>query len=140
MSRPLVKRKSTMKLVSLKSLPDLKIPLKDSVYEEFISILSVQKVKTFSEKCKEKEMEIKSDSKKDLHLKRGQIIPILKQTFPSQTESFTILYEQIFNRFKALKCEIRCQSHKMDNYYIDRIIPEEEVDIYEISCALACFI
>ena len=85
MSRPLVKRKSTMKLVSLKSLPDLKIPLKDSVYEEFISILSVQKVKTFSEKCKEKEMEIKSDSKKDLHLKRGQIIPILKQTFPSQT-------------------------------------------------------
>lgn len=140
MSRPLVKRKSTMKLASLKSLPDLKIPLKDSVYEEFISILSVQKVKTFSEKCKEKEMEIKSDSKKDLHLKRGQIIPILKQTFPSQTESFTILYEQIFNRFKALKCEIRCQSHKMDNYYIDRIIPEEEVDIYEISCALACFI
>ena len=136
----LAKRKSTIKLGSQRLLSDVIVPLKNEVYEDFINILSVQKILELSEKCKEKELEIKCDSRKSLRLKRSQFITILKQIFPPQNDNFPMLFEQIFIRFKSYKCEVRCQSHKMDNYFITKILPEEEIDVYEIACALACFI
>ena len=74
----LAKRKSTIKLGSQRLLSDVIVPLKNEVYEDFINILSVQKILKLSEKCKEKELEIKCDSRKSLRLKRSQFISILK--------------------------------------------------------------
>lgn len=136
----LAKRKSTLRLGSQKILSNVIVPLKNEVYEEFINLLSVQKIHELSKKCKEKELEFKCGPRKSLRLKRSQFIPILRQIFPSQNDSFPILFDQIFIRFKSYKCEVRCQSHKMENYFINKIVPEEEIDVYEIACALACFI
>ena len=79
------------------------------------------------------------NTKHDMHLKKNQFIQIMKISFLPD-DKFTKLYEKIFNRFKILKAEVN-RDHKIDNsYFISRIFSEEEIDIYEISCALACFV
>ena len=113
-----------------------KIELDDSVYDEFIQLLTISKFKEFAENCKLKEIE---NSKHDMHLKKKDFIQVMKNSFPNN-EKFIKLYEKIFNRFKILKAEIN-HNHKIENnYFINRIFSEEEIDIYEICCALACFI
>ena len=106
------------------------------IYDEFIQCLTISKFKEFAEKCKIKEME---NIKHDMHLKKTQFIQIIKSSFFS-SDKFTKLYEKIFNRFKILKAEVN-KDHKIENsYFISRIFSEEEIDIYEICCALACFV
>ena len=113
-----------------------KIELDDSVYDEFIQLLTISKFKEFAENCKLREIE---NSKHDMHLKKKDFIQVMKNSFPNN-EKFIKLYEKIFNRFKLLKAEIN-HNHKIENnYFINRIFSEEEIDIYEICCALACFI
>ena len=113
-----------------------KIELDDSVYDEFIQLLTISKFKEFAENCKLREIE---NSKHDMHLKKKDFIQVMKNSFPNN-EKFIKLYEKIFNRFKLLKAEIN-HNHKIENnYFINRIFSEEEIDIYEICCALACFV
>ena len=113
-----------------------KIELDDSVCDEFIQLLTISKFKEVAENCKLREIE---NVKHDMHLKKNQFIQVMKNSFPSD-EKFIKLYEKIFNRFKLLKAEINHNNKIDNNYFINRIFSEEEIDIYEICCALACFV
>ena len=107
-----------------------------NIYDEFIQYLTISKFKEFAENCKQREIE---NTKHDMRLKKSQFIQVMKSSFLS-SDKFTKLYEKIFNRFKLLKAEVN-RDHKIENsYFISRIFSEEEIDIYEISCALACFV
>ena len=128
------KKKQEIKIES-NAISD-KIELDDSVYDEFIQLLTISKFKEFAENCKLREIE---NSKHDMHLKKNHFIQVMKCSFPN-SEKFIKLYEKIFNRFKLLKAEIN-HNHKIENnYFINSIFSEEEIDIYEICCALACFV
>ena len=112
------------------------IEIEDSIYDEFIQLLTISKFKEFAENCKLREIE---NSKHDMHLKKSHFIQVMKNSFPNN-EKFIKLFEKLFNRFKLLKVEIN-HNHKIENnYFINRIFSEEEIDIYEICCALACFV
>ena len=112
-----------------------KIELDDSIYEHFIEELTINKFNLFSNLCKEKEIE---NLKHDMKLRKIQFFQIMRKVFPEIPE-FYPLYEKIFNRFKLLKCKI-IYNPLYDNYFINGIYSNEEIDIYEINCALACFI
>ena len=112
-----------------------KIEIDDSIYEHFIQSLTISKFEQFSYYCKEKEIE---NLKHDMKLRKFQFFQIMKNVFPGVAE-FYPLYEKIFNRFRLLKCKLIYNSI-YDNYFINSIYSNEEIDIYEISCALACFI
>ena len=112
-----------------------KLDLDDSIYEHFIEELTITKFKQFSYYCKEKEIE---NLKHDMKLKKIHFFQIMKNVFPGIPE-FYPLYEKIFNRFKLLKCKV-IYNPLYDNYFLNGIYSNEEIDIYEISCALACFI
>ena len=73
-----------------------------------------------------------------MKLRKIQFFQIMRNVFPGITE-FYPLYEKIFNRFKLLKCRI-VYNPIYENYFITSIFSNEEIDIYEINCALACFI
>ena len=123
---------------TMETLPEnvyLKCEIDDSIYEQFIEQLTISKFKEFSSQCKEKEID---NNKHDMKLKKYQFIQIMKNVFPGRTE-FYPLYEQIFNRFKLLKCKI-IYNNNNDNYFINNIFSNDEIDIFEINCALACFI
>ena len=112
-----------------------KFDIEDSIYDEFIEKLTISKFKEFSSYCKEKEIE---NVKHDMKLKKSQFIQIMRNVFPGRPEFFP-LFEKIFNRFKLLKCNI-IYNQKNDNYFINNIYSNEEIDIFEINAALACFI
>jgi len=112
-----------------------KFDIEDSIYDEFIEKLTISKFKEFSSYCKEKEIE---NLKHDMKLKKSQFIQIMRNVFPGRPEFFP-LFEKIFNRFKLLKCNI-IYNQKNDNYFINNIYSNEEIDIFEINAALACFI
>ena len=129
---------STMSKVNDSSTVDTfskKIELDDSLYEHFLEKLTISKFSQFSRYCKEKEIE---NLKHDMKLRKSQFIQIMKNVFPGIPE-FYPLYEKIFNRFRLLKCKI-VYNPLYDNYFINSIYSNEEIDIYEISCALACFL
>ena len=110
--------------------------IEQNIYDDFIQYLTITKFKEFAENCKQREIE---NTKHDMRLKKSQFIQIMKSSFFS-SDKFIKLYEKIFNRFKLLKAEVN-RDHKIENsYFISRIFSEEEIDIYEISCALACFV
>ncbi len=111
-------------------------PLEEFYYSNFQKMLTVSKIKEFTDHCKQKEID---SIKRNMRLKKPIFLQIMKTTFPSD-EDFSPLFEQIFNRFKVFKAEIRCQNHRNDNYFLGKIIPEEEIEIYDICCALACFV
>ena len=73
-----------------------------------------------------------------MKIKKSVFIQIMKNVFPGKTE-FLPLFEQIFNRFKLLKCKI-IYNQKNDNYFINNIYSNDEIDLFEINCAFACFI
>ena len=131
-----IKHKQELKIdINTNKLND-KIDVDEATYDEFIQLLTISKFKEFAENCKLKEIE---NSKHDMHLKKSQFIQLMKNSF-SSGENFVKLYEKIFNRYKLLKVEIN-HNHKIENnYFINRIFTEEEIDIYEICCALACFV
>ena len=112
-----------------------KYDIEDSIYDQFIEQLTISKFKEFSAYCKEKEIE---NLRHDMKLKKYQFIQIMKNVFPGRTY-FYPLFEQIFNRFKLLKCKI-IYNPKNENYFINNIYSNDEIDIFEIGCALACFI
>ena len=126
--------KNNNESTSLETLQE-KIELSDSIYEHFIDELTLVKFNLFSTYCKEKEI---NNIKHDMKLRKYQFFQIMKNVFPGIPE-FYPLYEKIFNRFKLLKCKI-IYNPLYDNYFINSIYSNEEIDIYEISCALACFI
>ena len=126
--------KNNNESTSLETLQE-KIELSDSIYEHFIDELTLIKFNLFSTYCKEKEI---NNIKHDMKLRKYQFFQIMKNVFPGIPE-FYPLYEKIFNRFKLLKCKI-IYNPLYDNYFINSIYSNEEIDIYEISCALACFI
>ena len=112
-----------------------KIDLDDSIYEHFIEELTISKFNLFSNYCKEKEIE---NLKHDMKLKKYNFFQIMKNVFPGKFE-FYPLYDKIFNRFKLLKCKI-IYNPIYESHFLSAIFSNEEIDIYEISCALACFI
>ena len=129
--------------LSIKEVPNTEttntIPsneIDESVCDEFIQHLTISKFKEFADICKQKEIE---NIKHDMLLKKSQFMQIMKMTFPNNNESLIKLYEQIFNRFKIIKAEIT-PNHKSENYFISKIYSEDEIDIFEICCALICFI
>jgi hypothetical protein len=62
----------------------------------------------------------------------------MRVCFPEE-DYFDPLFEQIFNRFKIVKAELHCPNKK-DNYFLSGFFSEDEIDMYEICCALACFV
>ena len=112
-----------------------KIEIEDSIYDQFIEQLTIAKFKEFSFYCKEKEIE---NLRHDMKIKKSVFIQIMKNVFPGKNE-FLPLFEQIFNRFKLLKCKI-IYNQKNDNYFINNIYSNDEIDLFEINCAFACFI
>ena len=115
--------------------PNLKSEISDKIYDNFIQMLTINKFKEFSFHCKEKEID---NIKHDMKLKKSQFLQIMKTTFPGYSE-FQPLYELLFNRFKVLKAKM-IHNQRQDSYFIYNISSEDEIDIYEISCALACFV
>ena len=112
--------------------------LPDEIYEEFIEILTIEKLHEFFECTKQKEME---NLKHTMKLKKNQFIQIMKFVFIANNENFNLLYEFIFNRFKIFKAELKSTSHKnSDQFYISRIYSDDEIDIFEINLALTMFI
>ena len=105
-----------------------KIELDDSIYEHFIDELTLFKFNLFSNYCKEKEEKEIENLKHDMKLRKFQFIQIMKNVFPGVNE-FYPLYEKIFNRFKLLKCKI-IYNPLYDNYFINSIYSNEEIDIY----------
>ena len=114
---------------------NISVPLKDSLYKEFLRQLTVSKVIEFTELCKQKELE---SLKRNMKLKKNAFLNIMRTCFPEE-DYFDPLFEQIFNRFKIIKAEIR-SPNKKDNYFLSRFFSEDEIDMYEICCALACFV
>ena len=145
-----------MKINAYKNLPLIKIPDKTELYPknkneelkgefrqikeiyiiEFIRNLTVSKVYEFMENCKIKQLE---SLKRNMKLKKTSFINLMIKTFLLKGEIFEQLYEQIFNRFKIYKAELTC-INKKDNYFLNKITPNDEIDIYEICCALACLV
>ena len=112
--------------------------LPDEIYEEFIEILTIDKLHEFFECTKQKEME---NLKHTMKLKKNQFIQIMKIVFIANNENFNLLYEFIFNRFKIFKAELKSTSHKnSDQFYISKIYSDDEIDIFEINLALTMFI
>lgn len=112
--------------------------LPDEIYEEFIEILTIDKLHEFFECTKQKEME---NLKHTMKLKKNQFIQIMKIVFIANNENFNLLYEFIFNRFKILKAELKSTNHKnSDQFYISKIYSDDEIDIFEINLALTMFI
>ena len=114
---------------------NISVPLKDSLYTEFLRQLTVSKVLEFTELCKQREIE---SLKRNMKLKKNAFLNIIRTCFPEE-DYFDPLFEQIFNRFKIIKAEIRSPNRK-DNYFLSRFFSEDEIDMYEICCALACFV
>ena len=114
---------------------NISVPLKDSLYTEFLRQLTVSKVLEFTELCKQREIE---SLKRNMKLKKNAFLNIMRTCFPEE-DYFDPLFEQIFNRFKIIKAEIRSPNRK-DNYFLSRFFSEDEIDMYEICCALACFV
>lgn len=131
-SQGLINESSTME--TLQEM-NPKFDIEDSIYDQFIEQLTISKFKEFSSYCKEKEIE---NIKHDMKLKKSQFIQIMKNVFPGRSDFFN-LFELIFNRFKLLMCKI-IYNPKNDNYFINNIYSNDEIDIFEINCALACFI
>ena len=119
---------------TIETLPK-KAELDDSLYEHFLEKLTISKFNQFSRYCKEKEIE---NLKHDMKLRKSQFMQIMKNVFPGLPE-FYPLYEKIFHRFRLLKCKV-IYNPLYDNYFINSIYSNEEIDIYEISCAFACFL
>ena len=114
---------------------NISVPLKDSLYTEFLRQLTVSKVLEFTELCKQREIE---SLKRNMKMKKNAFLNIMRVCFPEE-DYFDPLFEQIFNRFKIIKAEIRSPNRK-DNYFLSRFFSEDEIDMYEICCALACFV
>ena len=71
-------------------------------------------------------------------MKKNAFLNIMRVCFPEE-DYFDPLFEQIFNRFKIVKAELHCPNKK-DNYFLSGFFSEDEIDMYEICCALACFV
>ena len=114
------------------------IELPKEIYDSFLNLLTINSIKAFSSKCKEYHLKQNPLTRKDHCLRKAICISILKSSF-SNDDKFFLLYEQLFRRFNTLKCEIKCQNRKSDNYFISNISNEDEVNTYEFTCALICF-
>jgi hypothetical protein len=119
-----------------KNTIDITKPLRPFIYEEFLKMLTVEKINYFVELTKQKEIE---STKRNMKLKKSQFISIMKNVFPTRGDYLQNLFEQFFQRFKTLKAEIKLNPNK-DSYFVSKIYNEEEIDIYEICLALAIFI
>ena len=118
-----------------KTTINISVPLKESLYSEFLRQLTVSKVLQFTELCKQKEIE---SLKRNMKMKKNAFLNIMRVCFPEE-DYFDPLFEQIFNRFKIVKAELHCPNKK-DNYFLSGFFSEDEIDMYEICCALACFV
>ena len=134
---PIVRKETISENEKIENKKNLKseITIKDSLYTEFLRQLTVSKILQFTELCKQKELE---SLKRNMRLKKNVFLNILRTCFPDE-DYFDPLFEQIFNRFKIYKAEIR-NPNKKDNYFLNRYYPEDEIDMYEICCALSCFV
>ena len=143
MSKTTTHRKSLLKLKNSALIPLLNLPKQpdpsNEIYASFLNILTISTIKAFSLKCKEYFFKQTSSIRKDLSLKRNIFISFLKSTFSSD-EKYTLLYEQMQRRFSTLKCELKCQNKKLSNYFITNITSEDEINIYEFTCALICYV
>lgn len=143
MSKTTTHRKSLLKLKNSTLIPSLTIPKQpdssNEIYSSFLNILTISTIKQFSQKCKEYFFKQPSSIRKDLSLKRSMFMSFLKSTFSSD-DKYTLLYEQMQRRFSTLKCELKCQNKKLSNYFITNITSEDDINIYEFTCALVCYV
>ena len=128
--------KDSEQIIKDKNTIDISKPLRPFIYEEFLKMLTIDKINYFVELTKQKEIE---STKRNMRLKKSQFISIMKNVFPTRGDFLQNLFEQFFQRFKILKAEIKMNPNK-DAYFISKIYNEEEIDIYEICLALAIFI
>jgi hypothetical protein len=136
---PIIKKnsiKDSEQIIKDKNTIDISKPLRPFIYEEFLKMLTIDKINYFVELTKQKEIE---STKRNMRLKKSQFISIMKNVFPTRGDFLQNLFEQFFQRFKILKAEIKMNPNK-DAYFISKIYNEEEIDIYEICLALAIFI
>ena len=136
---PIIKKnsiKDSEQIIKDKNSIDISKPLRPFIYEEFLKMLTIDKINYFVELTKQKEIE---STKRNMRLKKSQFISIMKNVFPTRGDFLQNLFEQFFQRFKILKAEIKMNPNK-DAYFISKIYNEEEIDIYEICLALAIFI
>lgn len=107
-------------------------------YEEFRSLLSIETIKQLSEECQQKHINTKG-IKKDIKLPKKTFIPIMQSIFSNAKHIYPI-YELLFNRFKTIKCQLKNLNKNYNSFFIHNIYEEDEIPIYEVSCALCCFI
>ena len=86
--------------------------LKDAVFDDFIRMLSIEKIIALSNKLKDADINGCVSHKKFL---------ISMQEIFDNSHIFTLLYELIFHRFKVIKCGLINQK---ENYFVSNIIPE----------------
>lgn len=111
--------------------------IKDYQYEEFLSLLSRKTIQHLSEECKQKHINTKR-IRKDIKLTKRVFIIIMQSTFSFKT--LYSIYELIFARFKIIKCQLKNPNQNNDTFFIHNLIDEDEINIYEVLCALCCFI
>ena len=102
--------------------------LKDAVFDDFIRMLSIEKIIALSNKLTDADLNGCVSHKKFL---------ISMQEIFDNSHIFTLLYELIFHRFKVIKCGLINQK---ENYFVSNIIPLEDINAYEVCSALSIFI
>ena len=102
--------------------------LKDAVFDDFIRMLSVEKIIALSNKLK--------DADSNGCVSHKKFLLSMQEVFDN-SHIFTLLYELIFHRFKVIKCGLINQK---ENYFVSNIIPLEDINSYEVCSALSIFI
>ena len=102
--------------------------IKPKAIDRFLKMLTIPKIKELSDKFKSIEIQGKVTHKKFINL--------MNELF-EDSYMFHPLYELIFKRFKLMKCSVLSNKEKS---FMTKIISEEEINVYEICCALSIFI
>lgn len=114
-------------------------PVQEKMYDEFLGILTADKIIKFSNSCKSTILE-KGSSKKEPRLTKKQFLNKMKSIFCREGDYFNGIFFLLFERFKVSKCEIRMPTHKNDVYFISDIASEDIILIYDIIIALSTFL
>ena len=113
----------------------MSLELSNSTYDEFINLISSDKIYNFQKECI-KYFEYNNQKNKS-RIPKSVFINIFQQLF-SPMPSFTLLYELFFEKFKCQKLLFK-KEIKEDLYSLKDVISMEEIDIYNTSLALLSF-
>lgn len=102
--------------------------IRDYVYSEFTNRLTIDIIKALNKNSIQiaKSMRITKTQMKSLFTDLFGYFPM-----------FPMLFEQIFNRFRKAKCNV---FNNQSAYFIRTITVDDEIDVYELCCALITFV